>query len=87
MFPGPVGHKRRYISKAVNMYDLLEKQGRKISDRVKHQEKHPLRNLMPKLKNTEYNLRHKSSHRPKLNTDRVKNSYFNRLIFNYDLTF
>ena len=71
-------HKRRYICKAVNIYDLLDKQDRKIFDKVKHQEKHPLRNLMPKLKVTEYNLRHKSSHRPKLNTDRVKNSYFNR---------
>ena len=28
-----------------------------------------LRNLMPKLKVTEYNLRHISSHRPKMNTD------------------
>ena len=71
-------HKRRNICKAVNIYDLLDKQDRQIFDKVKHQEKHPLRNLMPKLKVTEYNLRHKSSHRPKLNTDRVKNSYFNR---------
>ena len=31
-----------------------------------------------------FNLRHKSSHWPKLNTERVKNSYFNRLIFTYD---
>ena len=62
-------HKRRNICKAVN---------RQIFDKVKHQEKHPLRNLMPKLKVTEYNLRHKSSHRPKLNTDRAKNSHFNR---------
>ena len=76
----------RYISKAVNIYDLLEKD-RKIFDKVKQQEKHPLRNLLPKMKVTEYkyNLRHKSSHRLKLNTDRVKNSYFNRLIFKYDL--
>ena len=40
---------------------------------------------MPEMKVTEYNLRHKSSHRPKLNTDRVKCFYFNRLIFEYDL--
>ena len=78
-------HKRRYISKAVKIYDLLEKQDRKIFDKVKQQEKHPLRNLMPEMKVTEYNLRQKSFHRPKLNTDRVKNFYFNRLIFKYDL--
>ena len=44
-----------------------------------------LRNLTPKLKVTIYNLRHISSHRPKMNTDWVKNSYFNRLNFKYDL--
>ena len=27
------------------------------------------------------------SHRPKLNTDRAKNSYFNRLVYKYDLAF
>ena len=46
----------------------------------------PLRNLTPELKVTEYNLRHISSHRPKMNTDGVKNSYFNRLIFKCDLS-
>ena len=61
---------------AVNIYDLLEKQVRKIFDMVIHQEKHPLRILLPKLKVTEYNLKHKSSHRPKLNTDRVKLRHF-----------
>ena len=41
---------------------------------------------MAKRKVTDYNnLRHKSSHRPNLNTDRAKNSFFNHLIFNYDL--
>ena len=78
-------HKRRYISKAVNIYDLLEKEDRKIFDKVKQQEKHPLRNLMPKMKVREYNQRHKSSHQPKLNMYRGKNSNFNRLIFKYVL--
>ena len=76
-------HKQRYISKAVNIYDLLEKRDRKIFD--KRQEKLPLENVMPEIKVTEYNLRHKSSHRPKLNTDQLKCSYFNRLIFKCDL--
>ena len=62
-------HKRRYISKAVNIYDLLEKQDRKIFEKVQLQEKHPLRKLMPKLKATEYNLRQKSTHWPKANMD------------------
>ena len=40
---------------------------------------------MPKMKVTEYNLTHKSSHRPKLSTDRLKCPYFNGLMFKYDL--
>ena len=52
---------------------------------VKQQENHRVKNLIPKMKVTEYNLRHKSSHRPKMNTGRVKCSYFNRLILKYDL--
>ena len=51
------------------IYDILENQDRKIFDKVKHQEKHPLRNLTPKLKVIEYNLRHKSSHQLKLEPD------------------
>ena len=78
-------HKRRYISRAVNIYSVSKNQDRKIFDKVKHQEKHPLRNLIRKLKVTEYNLEQKFSHLPKLNTDREKNSYFNHLIFKYDL--
>ena len=78
-------HKRRYISRAVNIFIVSKNQDRKIFDKVKHQEKHPLRNLIRKLKVTEYNLEQKFSHLPKLNTDREKNSYFNHLIFKYDL--
>ena len=70
-------HKRKYTSEAFNIYDLLRKQDRKIIDKVKHPEKHPLRNLMPKLKVTEYNLRHKSSHRPKL----IKQGSSEQLLF------
>ena len=73
------------MSKAVNIHDLLEKQDRNIFDKVKQQEKHPLKNLMPKMKVTEYNLRHRSSHQSKLKTDRVKCSYFNHLNFKNDL--
>ena len=40
---------------------------------------------MPELKVTEYSLRHMSIHRPQINTDWVQDSYFNRLIFTYNL--
>ena len=79
-------HKRRYICKAFNIHDLLEIQDRKIFDKVlKHEEKHSLRNRKPKLKAREYNLRHKSSHRPKINKGRSDYSFINRLIFKYNL--
>ena len=79
-------HKRRYICKAFNIYDLLEIQDRKIFDKVlKHEEKHSLRNRKPKLKARECNLRHKSSHRPKINKGRSDYSFVNRLIFKYNL--
>ena len=69
-------HKRRYISRAVNIYSVSKNQDRKMFDKV---------NLIRKLKVTEYNLEQKFSHLPKLNTDREKNSYFNHLIFKYGL--
>ena len=46
---------------------------------------HPLRGLLPKKKASTYNLRNRTSQYPKVNTDRFKNSYINRLIFKYNL--
>ena len=46
---------------------------------------HPLRGLLPKKKVSTYNLRNQTSQYPKVNTDRFKNSYVNRLIFKYNL--
>ena len=47
--------------------------------------RHPLRGLLPKKKASTYNLRNRTSQYPKVNTDRFKNSYINRLIFKYNL--
>ena len=49
------------------------------------QKKTPLRRLLPKKKVSTYNLRNRTSQYPKVNTDRFKNSYINRLIFKYNL--
>ena len=42
-------------------------------------------NIIPKKKETKYQLRNKSAHRPDLKTDRLKNVFVNRLTFKYNL--
>ena len=41
--------------------------------------------ILPKKNPTYYHLRKQSSIHPKINTDRFKNTFVNRLIFKYDL--
>ena len=77
--------KRKYTSKSFSIKHLLEKQDRKVFRKVYGIDRHPLRGLLPKKKVSTYNLRNRTSQCPKVNTDRFKNSYINRLIFNYDL--
>ena len=40
----------------------------------------PLSNIIPKKKETNYQLRNKTAHRPEIKTDRFKNVFVNRLI-------
>ena len=44
----------------------------------------PLSNIIPKKKETKYQLRNKSAHRPEIKTDRF-NVFVNRFIFRYNL--
>ena len=46
---------------------------------------HPLKSLLPRYKDCIVNLRRKSIVRPSINTERFKDSFFNRLIFKYNL--
>ena len=78
-------YKRKYTSKSFFIKHLPEKQDRKVYSEVSGIDRHPLRGLLPKKKVSTYNLRNKTSQYPKVNTDRLKNSYINRLIFKYDL--
>ena len=73
------------LPKSFSIKHLLEKQDRKVFRKVSGIDRHPLRGLLPKKKVSTYNLRNRTSQYPKVNTDRFKNSYINRLIFNYDL--
>ena len=44
-----------------------------------------IKSLLPKYKDDTVNLQRKSIVRPSINTERYKNSFFNRLIFEYNL--
>ena len=78
-------YKPKYTSKSFSIKHLLEKQDRKVFRKVSGIDRHPLRGLLPKKKESTYNLRNQTSQYPKVNTDRFKNSYINRLIFKYNL--
>ena len=60
-------------------------ENRKVFRKVSRIDRHPLRGLLRKEKVSTYNLRNRTSQYPKVNTDRFKNSYINRLIFKYNL--
>ena len=76
-------YKRRYTSVNYKIYELLEKSDRRLFYNLKHD--HPLKSLLPRYKDYTENLRRKSIVRPSINTERFKNSFFNRLIFKYNL--
>ena len=78
-------YQRKYTSKSFSIKHLLEEQDRKVFRKVSGIDRHPLRGLLPKKKASTYNLRNRTSQYPKVNTDRFKNSYINRLIFKYNL--
>ena len=78
-------YKRKYTSKSFSIKNLLDKQDRKVFSKVSGIDRHPLRGLLPKKIVSTYNLRNQTSQYLKVNTDRFKNSYVNRLIFKYNL--
>ena len=77
-------YKRRYTSVNYNIYELLEKSDRRLFYNLKRDD-HPLKSLLPRYKDCIANLRRKSIVRPSINTERFKDSFFNRLIFKYNL--
>ena len=79
--------KGRYSSHSIDIHDLLEKQDKQIRTKVIGLEGHPLYDMLPKVKNTRYHLKRKSTVKPKVNTTRFTCSFVNRLIFKYGLVF
>ena len=78
--------KLRLISTQLNIRSLLQKQEKAIFQKAKQHDNHPLKVCLPQEKNNlTYNLRRESFQRPKIITERYKNTFVNRLIFKYNL--
>ena len=78
-------YKRSYVSLPVRVHDLLQKQDIKIFKKVSASGDHPLTQIIPKKKDITFNLRKKRCHYPRINTQRFKTIFANRLIFKYCL--
>ena len=78
-------HKRRYISDKLSIYDLLERSDRKLNDKIREDEHHPLYSILPTLKDCSRRLRRRTFQLPLVKTERFKNCFVNRLCFNYNL--
>ncbi|XP_028404016.1 uncharacterized protein LOC114526631 [Dendronephthya gigantea] len=77
--------KRRYVSHCINLRELLEANDKKLYNKYTSMIEHPLSKILPKKKTTNYHLRKQSIIHPKINTNRFKNTFVNRLIFKYNL--
>ena len=78
-------NKRRYTFDLINIYDLLENCDRTLFTKIESNVDHPLYTLLPKVKESSKRLRSQASQLPRINTERFKNSYFNRIRFRYKL--
>ena len=77
--------KREFMSKDVNIRDLLEKADKTLHKKRWNDPECPFFQFLPKEKNTRYNLRDTSVSVPRIYTDRFKNVFSNRIIFRYDM--
>ena len=77
--------KRKFMSKNVNVRDLLEKADKTLYKKRSNDPKCLFFQFLPKEKNTRYNLRDMSVSVPRIYTDRFKNVFSNRIIFRYDM--
>ena len=66
-------------------HNLLKTQDQKICRKVSTILSHPLRAYFPETKITRYNLRNKSPVMPAIRTNRFKNTFFNRIVFKYNV--
>ena len=76
--------KRTFMSKSVNVRDLLEKADRTLQKRSNDPEC-PFFQFLPKEKNMRYNFRNTSISVPRIYIDRFKNVFSNRISSRYDM--
>ena len=79
-------YKSKYISYQINIYDVLEKADRALFNKISSMPGHPLYPSLPKTKESSARLRVPCSQLPRVNTQRFKNSFINRLYFKYKVT-
>ena len=80
--------KTKYISKRMDIRDLLEKTDRKLFKVRSVDSNCQLSNIIPKEKETKYNLgNRRTAHRTDINSDRFKNVFVNRLNIIFRLYF
>ena len=65
--------KRKFMSKNVNIRDLLEKAHKTLYEKRSNDPERLFFQFLPKEKNTRYNLRNTSVSVPRIYTDRFKN--------------
>ena len=69
----------------MDISELLEKPDKKLYKVRSVDPDCPLSNIIPKKKETKYQLRNKTAHRQEIKTDRFKTVLVNTLIFRYNL--
>ena len=76
--------KGKYISKRMDIQELLVKADKKLSKVRLVDPDCLLSHIIPKKKETTYQLGNKTAHCLEIKTDRFKNAFVNRLIFRYN---
>ena len=74
-------YKRHYISKKIDVCELLQKTDIKLYNKRVLDKEHLLNTILPEKKSVGHNFRKENFVYPNVNTIRFKNVYVNRLIF------
>ena len=69
----------------MDIRDLLEKADRKLFKVRSVDPDCPPTKIIPKKKETKYNLRNRTVQHPEINSDRFKNVFVHRLVFKYNI--
>ena len=77
--------KQRYISVPLNVKDIMHTQDKKLFSKARDLTYRPLNEILLQPKPQQYNLRRMVCLRPKINTERFKNTFVNRLILEHNL--